>query len=91
MPKKITTLTSGLSPKERLDAFRQKIRPGEGYTAEELSELPEIGMCAVAIRQTWQRHGWAVKQWDMEKHRSIYYLVHPKTLELCRKKSKRKT
>ena len=79
MPIKLNKTVVG-TPTERLDAFRKTIKDGEGYTADELSQLPVIGGNIGNIQVILWKNKWTVKNWDETLRRNVRLLVNPKTL-----------
>jgi len=72
------------SVEERIAALRNRIKPGEGLTIEEVSQA--VDRSVPQVSKICSRHGWLIKQFSTEKRNYLNLLVHPKTLALCRKK-----
>lgn len=82
MPEKI--IFEKTNVEERIAALRLTIKRGEGLTLEEVSKMVDRSITQVA--KICLRNGWLVKQFSAEKRNYLNFLVHPKTLALCRKK-----
>lgn len=66
--------------RERLDAFRRTITPGQGWTAAELAEKLDVSVGS--LNMVFLRHKWTVKRYLNGRPRLL--LVNPK--DLCQPK-----
>ena len=64
----------------RLDAFRKKIKDGQGYLIEELQNHPAIKSCNSQISSILRKNKWGIKRFNPDTNRMVVLLVNPRTL-----------